>query len=193
MGAFPTRILECILGSIAAIWLVGCDKSPDGAIGCCGGTVNQDLTAYEDDVTGLLEHTFSGTIGDEGYDVPCRFDGEQFALTIEVAPPSSWECEGSEGQNAECTHAAKAVLPLVGELEIDAVYNLTGQSGLFWNCDLSALLVSDLPCDGNNLGDGMLDCLWFDGEIGRFNWAIHPDEEHPDEWEACMLYVDSVE
>jgi hypothetical protein len=188
-----TRILECVVWLLFATCLAGCDDSQDEAIGCCGGTVNQDLTAYEDDVTGLLERTFSGTIEDDDHDVPCRFDGDQFALTIDVAPPSSWECIGSEGQDAECTHAAKAVLPLEGELEMNAVYNLTGQSGLFWNCELSVILVSDLPCHSNNMGDGMLDCLWFDGEIGRFNWGIQPDEEHPEEFEACMLYVDSVD
>lgn len=171
--------------------LVGCDVGPDDASsGCCGNSTNMDLTVYEDDVRAIVEHTFSGTIEDGDHDVPCRFDGQPFELYLQLA--SLMSCEDSEYNPADCTNAAHGSWELEGEIEVDAVYHLTGHTALFENCDLSVLLTTDLPCYQNGIGDGLMDCLFFEEEISQFNWDIQNDEE-AGEYESCMLNVESME
>ena len=171
--------------AICAACLAGCDGGTDG------GGANSDLTVYEDDVRAVLEHTFSGAIEDAGHEVPCRFEGQEFAFYMQLASPMS--CEDSEGQPADCTSAARGSWELEGELEVDATYQLTGSASIFDLEVLHAALTADLPCYGNSFGDGMLDQLHFDSEISQVDWDIQNDGANTSEWEVCLLIVDSIE
>ena len=179
----------CVLCALCAACLAGCDMAPEEA-SCCGGE-NRDLSGYEDDARAVIEHTFSGTIEDGDMEVPCRFDGQPFALDVQAASPMI--CNDTGWHPADCTHASYAQLELEGELVADAVYQVTGHASMFNGSELSVIMITDLPCYGNNLGDGMLDNLTFESEIGQINWSIQPDEANTSEWELCMLNVEAIE
>lgn len=188
------RIIGCLLCSFLAAGLAGCDDgAEDGYLG--DEAVIQDLTQYEDDVNGLLGRTFSGSIEDKGSDVPCRFDGEEFTMTVLVAPVNLWTCRDADSLSAACTEAATASIDLAGTLEIDEAYDLTGVAGLFGGfTDIYAILNADIPCYSNAIGDGKFDNLMFGEVISQIDWGIQNGEDPTAEvHESCWLNVESIE
>jgi len=187
------RIIGCLLCSFLAAGLAGCDDGGDD-VHFGDEASNQDLTQYEDDVNGLLGRTFSGTVEDDGAEIPCRFDGEEFTMTVLVPPADLWTCRDAEGRSAACTEAATASMDLAGALEIDESYDLTGVANLFGGfTDVCAVLNADIPCYRNAIGDGKFDNLMFGEVISQIDWGIQNEEESADQWESCWLNVESIE
>jgi len=173
---------------LAVLLTPGCDDGGDGS--SCGCRENQDLTVYEDEVSALLMRTFSGSVEDGGSEIPCQFDGQEFEFYLELASPLS--CEDTEGQPADCTNAATGIWDVEGELELDITYNLIGFVSLFGDgSQVSAGLTTDIPCHKDQFGTEF-EALSFADVIGTVHWNIQ-HEEDSEEWEVCVLTVESSE
>jgi hypothetical protein len=174
--------------TLAVLCLVSCDKDDKGT---GGGAGNQDLAAYQDDVSALLENTFSGIVDDAGGEIFCRFEGDQFEFHLQLA--SAMSCTDSAGQAADCSAAAAGVWQLAGGLDVSETYDLTGMVSLSGaGGQLHVELSTDIPCYQNSFGAGTLDTLQFDSEINQVDLQIL-NEQDSEEWELCMLNVSSIQ